>query len=184
MTIPEYLYRVLDALANNWPTWRPSKETLRLYAMALSDLPEEVLYKAATHAIRRGKFAPSVAELRDYARPYLDLDEPPPAEEAWLEVLRAHRGMPAWSPGQPVTDELRAGPQWSHECVAQAAKVLHTFGGGWPTLKNEAADRAQFMSAYQRIAASYEAKQERAAVEAFSGRFAAIAAKQNGGAIE
>lgn len=87
---------ILAQLVAAYPRQEISKQTVAVYVRQLADLEPEQLAAAADLHIRRSRFFPSVAELRQGVLEHqqeMDL-APPPAARAWgwvLEAMAQHR---------------------------------------------------------------------------------------------
>jgi len=128
---------VLGVLAAAFPQFNLTKETGAIYSRVLADLPDEILQMAAVDCISKGRFFPSVSELRDAA---LAIRTNSMAQlsafEAWDEVCRLIRDQ-----GHGST------PEFSHPWIAAAVRQ----SGGWVRLcmsENSVADRARFLEAF------------------------------------
>jgi hypothetical protein len=111
----------------------------RAYHRFLSDLPYEVLARAAEQVGSESEFFPPASKLRQTAFQLLEwADELPSAYDAWGEIERsfATHGL------------YRGAPPWSHPLIGQVLKQI----GGYANLcrsHNATADRSQFIRAYE-----------------------------------
>lgn len=130
---------VIAALVDAYPRAGIEARTVRVYCMALADIPVAELRAAAMKLIGSSRFFPSVAEIR----------------EAWALAKTGPKrsGLDAW--GDVLREVQRVGwygtPALEDPIAAAAVKVL-----GWRALcesDNQAADRAHFAKAYESIAA-------------------------------
>ena len=119
------------------------KQTLRLYAQMLGDIPLDLLKQAVLRHINTSKYFPTVAELREavgtLAQPVQQT-----ALEAWGEVMAAmsdtryyvytdHCTVPEFA--NPITNKLVASMGW--RILSQS--------------ENNIADRARFTQAYEQL---------------------------------
>ena len=116
--------------------------TIALYMEALNDLDDRALMSACESVIVTSRFFPTIAELRERAVFALHPEGAPPAPEmAWAEVMKA------------VTTQGRyERPEFSHELIRATLDLT----GGYirlcdATTASEGANRAQFISTYQRL---------------------------------
>lgn len=130
---------VIAALVDAYPRAGIETRTVRVYCMALADIPVGELRAAALKLMGTCKFFPSIAELR----------------EAWALAKTGPRrsGLDAWA--DVLREVQRVGwygtPNLEDPVAAQAVKTL-----GWRAIcesDNQAADRAHFAKAYESIAA-------------------------------
>jgi hypothetical protein len=116
--------------------------TIALYIEALGDLDDNALMGASLDATVTSKFFPTIAELRERAvfRQHPQ-GQPPAPEMAWNEVMLAVTTKGRWE--RPV---------FSHELIRATLDLT----GGYvrlceATVASEGANRAQFLSTYQRL---------------------------------
>jgi hypothetical protein len=64
MIRPEVAH-LFAAMVAAFPTWKPDPSTFEIYALALDDIPIERLRAALVQHIKRSRFAPTVAEIRE-----------------------------------------------------------------------------------------------------------------------
>ena len=132
------LIEVMGVLAAAYPTFPLTKETISVYARVLTDIPDELLQMASLDSISKGKFFPTLAELRDSAISIrTNRAGQPSAFEAWEEVARLIRRK-----GHGDT------PEFSNPWIATAVRQI----GGWNVIcmsENMTADRARFFEAFQ-----------------------------------
>jgi hypothetical protein len=131
---------IMLILHTAYPHYRGKKDTARIYAELLADIPDDLLIAGAKAYATSGKFFPSVAELREAA---FDLQARargiPSAAEAWGEVMHQVRNVGSWGK-----------PQFSTPLVYNAVDAL----GGWACLcasDNNVADRAHFLKIYDSL---------------------------------
>lgn len=137
MASKQAIAQILIILAAAYPRFDAPKDTSRVYAELLADIPNELLIAGAKHHATTSKWFPSVAELRAAA---FDIQAKaqgtPNAEEAWGEVMHQVRNVGSWGR-----------PQFSTPLVGMAVDGL----SGWATLcasTNVVADRAHFLRIY------------------------------------
>jgi len=128
---------VCGVLSAAYPSFALTRETIGVYQRVLADVPDDLLQMAAVDCISKGRFFPSVSELRDAA---LAIRTNSMAQisafEAWDEVCRLIRDQ-----GHAST------PEFSHPWIAAAVRQ----SGGWVRLcmsENSIADRARFLEAF------------------------------------
>jgi len=129
---------ILTMLAAAYPRFTLQKETIRVYALLLEDIPIAALRAAALEIAATSKWFPTASELRQTA---FDLQTGvPTAETAAAEV---------WQAIQRVGHMYR--PEFSHPNVEATVEAI----GGWRMLclsGNPVADRARFLGCYRNIA--------------------------------
>src|SRR3990167_7053860 len=138
MATEKVIVQVMGVLAAAYPSFSLTRETIAVYQRVLSDVPDELLQHAALDCISKGRFFPSVSELRDAALSIKRIGSGnPSAFEGWEEVVR-------------VVREKGHGflPEFSHPWIGAAVRQI----GGWQRLcmsENLVADRARFFEAFQ-----------------------------------
>lgn len=116
--------------------------TISLYVSALSDLDDEALMGAILDIIVTSRFFPTVAEVRERAFFRTHPQGIPPAPDlAWNEVMTQVRSV-----------GRRERPVFTHDLI----KATLDLTGGYVRLcdaleTSEGANRAQFISTYQRL---------------------------------
>jgi len=132
------ILEVFAVLGAAFPSFAATRETISVYFRVLADLPDELLQTAALDCVSKGKWFPTVAELRDAA---LSIRTNSMAQlsafEAWDEVCRLIRDQ-----GHGTT------PDFSHPWIGAAVRQ----SGGWVRLcmsENTVADRARFIEGFQ-----------------------------------
>jgi hypothetical protein len=137
MATRDTVSKALVLLATAYPRYEMTKDTGRVYAELLSDIPDDLLIAAAKHHATISKWFPSVAELRAAAFSIqAKVKGVPSAEEAWGEVMHQIRNIGSWGE-----------PQFSTPLIGTAVDGL----GGWMivcTSTNTVADRAHFLRIY------------------------------------
>ncbi len=130
---------VLTVLISAYPATKLTPQAVSVYERILSEVPIEALEAATLQHIATSRFFPTVAELREMA---LELASPQyqhlTPDEAWGVVKDAFRRF-----GQYRT------PEFADPMVAKVVSLM-----GWKELcasENQVADRAHFMTMYQRM---------------------------------
>lgn len=147
----ETIAKVLKEIQAAYPAWKADADTIKVWTVYMSDLPDEVLVNAVRNFISTSThaFPPSIPEIRQSAAKLVAMvvGIPTPAE-AWDEVRRAKKPNPPGyiyiSGGEIVQDKPH---QWSHKQVEICARRF-----GWPKFpngENDVADRAHFTKAYE-----------------------------------
>ncbi len=125
----------LAPLVAMYPNWRPEPETIKLYAMVLSDMDQALLEEAIIVLLTEPmEFMPVAGAIRDAA---LDLlryqEEEPNVYTAWSQVTGYFNGR-----------------KDTHPLVDEAAKLI----GGWKAIgqsTNLPSERARFIEAYREL---------------------------------
>ena len=137
MASKQTIAEMMLILHTAYPHYRGKKDTARVYAELLADIPDDLLIAGAKAHASTGKFFPSVAELREAA---FDLQARaqgiPNAAEAWGEVMHQVRNVGSYGR-----------PEFSAPLIYSAVDAL----GGWKALcasDNNVADRAHFLKIY------------------------------------
>jgi hypothetical protein len=138
---PEII-RIIGGMAAAYPNFTVPRETFRVYAHLLEDIPLDLLRAAVSQAIATSEWFPTVAKLRQIAgelQARVSGQQPPTPFEAWAEVKR-NILRPA---------ERR---EWSHPLVLRA---INTLGGmdayGQSDIDDEGVWRAHFARAYEQL---------------------------------
>lgn len=137
---------VVGLIGAAFPNFKPTKQTVEVYAQTLADLDGDLLRQATLQAVASNgrQFAPSVAEIRAEARRLLAIIEKVPTpHQAWEEVCNAMRDVGSYRR-----------PTFSHPLVEQAMNTI-----GWRELclsENQVSDRAQFLRAYEDLVARHD----------------------------
>ncbi len=132
---------VLGMLSSVYPHYNLTPETIKSYAILLSDIPVDTLKAAAIQCARTKTFFPSVSELVSAAYDFIDDDTTP--EEAWGIVVK-HMSRPMTT--------YHAGKKLKLKPLSDRIERAVTAIGGWPVLRaseNYVADRARFIDAYR-----------------------------------
>ncbi len=135
MTTKEFklLISILKA-AYTSPNFLPDEYTIKVYYIALKDLPYETLNYAIQYHIATNKFPPTIAELRELCSPRI-----PDWSEAWHEVKRAiakygaNREKEALESMSPMTKTIVQRLGFREICLSE----------------NTIADRANFRIVYE-----------------------------------
>ena len=140
MATKETVTQVMVILASAYPRFQVPKNTGRIYAELLADIPDNLLILAAKTHAANSTFFPSVAELRKAAFGIQAKAQGiPSTAEAWDEVCRQIRYVGSWGT-----------PRFSSHLISRAVEGL----GGWRALcvsENPVADRAHFLKIYDRL---------------------------------
>ncbi len=174
------IMQCLILLKASYPKMSFDQQSVAAYQMALADLDPQLLKTAVLKHIASSKWFPTIAELRGgVTELILEADGQLTAPEAWAEVIRQVHRVGHW--GKPDLAPL----------VLQAVQAV----GGWQVIcrgENFAADRAQFLRAYdllrsrqaekmQQMPAVTEAQRELAqAREKVNAEAAGLLARMNG----
>ena len=147
------VYEILAMAAAAYPRYELKKETAKVYAKMLADIPADTLRAAVLECIVSSPWFPSIYELRNaMVELHKRTNAIPSAEEAWGELLHA----PTLGESYKVTDEIDAEGRtvvwkiihkFSHPLVEKVARDL-----GWPKkfwTDLLASDRAKYIQAYQ-----------------------------------
>jgi len=125
----------LAAAAAAYPNFVLKPETIQLYVSFLADIDDAALDQAMKTCIARGKFFPTIAEIREAAA-NLTTANLPAAAEAWGEVLEQMRRVGSYRQ-----------PEFSNPVISRVVSYF-----GWRELcisENLVADRARFLQAYE-----------------------------------
>jgi hypothetical protein len=134
---------VVQILLDAFQPARWSDGATAVYVRELRDLDPEVLEVAARQLIRTTTFMPKVHEVLVAVRAVVAGQQPDPGE-GWIEVVESFSAVGRYGR-----------PRWSHPLIGRAVEAI----GGWRWLcdsENPVADRAQFIRAYERLAARAE----------------------------
>jgi hypothetical protein len=143
MTINDAIKEVLITLMDAYPgefkdDVEQKKRTLKVYALALSDVPPDLLKAAALNHIASSIWFPKIAQLRESAAALvMKAAGHPDAFTAWGEVAHQLRYAGSWH-----------APQFTDPVIQKAVEAI----GGWKMLcasENQVADRARFIQAYE-----------------------------------
>ena len=147
------VYEILMVAAAAYPRYELKKETAKVYAKMLSDIPADTLRAAVLECIVSSPWFPSIYELRNaMVELHKRTNAIPSAEEAWGELLR----FPQYGETYQITDEIddqgrtivnKIIHKFSHPLVEKVARDL-----GWPRkfwTDLLASDRAKYIQAYQ-----------------------------------
>jgi hypothetical protein len=136
-----------------YPRFVTDPDTVKVWAVYLSDLPNDLLMTAvrkfissSTHA-----FPPSIPEIRQMATQVkIDIQDIPTAFEAWEDVLNAGNGWKYQTGQNPDgTYWIEKTPyKFKHLLVEEVAKRFG-FPDRFPSPDGEMADRAHFYKAYE-----------------------------------
>ena len=135
----ETITRVLAVASAAYPNFDLKPETVRVYLKLLADLPDELLEEASLAHIAQSAFFPTIAELRAVAFAVMEQGNLlPTGLEAWSEVEEqirqvGHTGKPVFQ--NKLTSQLVQSMGWQNLCRSE----------------NLVADRAHFLSAYERL---------------------------------
>ena len=139
-----------------YPRFETQTDTIKVWAVYLADLPDELLMTAVRKFISSAPhaFPPSIPEIRQAATQIkAEINDIPSAFEAWEDLLKAGTG---W---RYETGENPDGTVWlektaykfRHALVEQIARRM-----GWPDRfpsgDDDMADRAHFYKAYESAA--------------------------------
>lgn len=135
-TIEHITTLLFSAPLANSPTLEDRPGVVKVMALTLRDIDDELLKTAVIQHIATQKWFPSVADLRGAAQALIQrADGLPDSYTAWKEV-KANLG--------------RSNPQWSHPLVEKAINAL---GGlrdfGLSDVNDESSWRARFIAAYE-----------------------------------
>lgn len=95
------IIEALDPLLLAYPRSGMGKDNIKIYAMALSDVKEDLLKVAIVRCIQNCQFFPSVAEIRKQAEALLPSDTLS-SSEAWEQVQKIVKSH--WVTEKPVID--------------------------------------------------------------------------------
>lgn len=126
-------------LQSAYPRTNVSKETMRIYEVALADIDPGLLETAVLRHISISKWFPTIAELRQGVT------------ELILEAEGHLDGPEAWG---MVTQEIRRVGHWGRPELSDHVRRAINAIGGWQELclsENAVADRARFIEAYNII---------------------------------
>lgn len=136
---------ILTALAAAYPTFKLTAPTIGIYEQTLRDIPMEALRAATLDLIAESEWFPTVAKIRKRAFALMASErESMSGYEAWaltLDFIRDGRGHPVVAKAR----EFDVPP-----LIEQVVRQV----GGWKHLaegENEAADRARFLEAFERV---------------------------------
>jgi hypothetical protein len=139
-----------------YPRFVVEDDTIKIWAVYLADLPDDLLMTAVRKFISSSAhaFPPSIPEIRQTATQIrAEIADVPSAYEAWDDLLRAGNG---W---KYETGENPDGSTWleKHEYEFRHPLVKEVAGRlGWPARfpdgENDVADRAHFFKAYDNAA--------------------------------
>jgi hypothetical protein len=164
ITISDMLREVRAA----YPNWKASEDTVKVWAVYLSDMDDALLVTSVRKFISSAEHAypPSIPEIQSIAAQLVaEVNHLPGALEAWGEVCRAkmpsrtfmHCDTSIDPRGWLMVDDPPH--QWSHPLVETCALRF-----GWPRFpseENEAADRAHFMRAFDEVVKNEIARENR-----------------------
>lgn len=116
-----------------YPNANLPPETVAVYSAALADLEPERVSRAVGVLIKRSRFFPTVAEIRDIVADQT-LDFPSPVA-AWEEAVARTDGT------------------WEREKHPVVSRALAAIGGPWTvrTTENVVGTRAQFLKFYEQL---------------------------------
>jgi len=145
---PRDLIPIFKVLTVAYPAWKPSPDTVDVWARLLADQDPRDIERAAVEHARTNEFPPTVANLIRLARPVADR---PLTLEAWEEVIR-------WIPHGP-----NVRPTFSHPDIGRCVAML----GGYEVLcvdgLSSPSHRARFADAWESVTTrerSVESRQE------------------------
>lgn len=148
------LIPIFKVLTVAYPAWKPSPDTVDVWARLLSDQNPAAIERAAVEHARSNQFPPTVADLIRLARPVATR---PLALEAWGEVVK-------WIPFGP-----NVRPKFTHPDIARAVEML----GGYEVLcvdgLSSPAHRARFAEAWESMSARETRQEARQEVESLMG---------------
>lgn len=130
---------LVGALAAAFPHATITKETLKVYVQALSDVEPEVLAAAVNQCLAESEFFPTVAKIRGMCLALTsDVTRQPSGLEAWGEVLRQIGSVGYYEK-----------PRFDSPLITKAVNAI-----GWQSLclsENQVADRAHFCKVYDAL---------------------------------
>lgn len=137
--IKQVLILLMDAYPNEFKDDVEQKtRTLKIYRLALADIPPDLLKAAALNHITSSVWFPKIAQLRESAAALvMQAAGHPDALTAWGEVAHQLRYVGSWG-----------APQFTDPTIKRAVDAV----GGWKMLcasENQTADRARFIQAYE-----------------------------------
>ncbi len=92
MATLEEVNKIMGVMAAAYPNFGTTPATIKIYAQLLSDIPMDILEKAARQAMATSEFFPTIAKIRDNAMNIqIAALNIPTAGEAWNEVCKAIR---------------------------------------------------------------------------------------------
>lgn len=127
-----------------WSTDMP-KQRMKLYVSMLADVNPVTLEQAVANLIKRSKFLPSIAEIREECSALSDYvnahDEMPIAQSEWEKVIKV-----------VGTYGFEHGKEYLQGITLQAAKpIWSSFDPRMGHEYNEASCRAQFIKCYEQL---------------------------------
>jgi hypothetical protein len=139
------ILQVLVVITAAFPNFHPKDETPEVYLQLLADIPADELKIAVVQCCTESgrAFAPSIGEIRGAVAELRRVTAGVPTKyEAWQEVTASFE-----HPERP----------WSHPLVKEAVDQI-----GWWDMghsENQAAERARFLDAYDRLLKREERRQ-------------------------
>lgn len=136
-----------------YPRFVTDPDTVKIWAVYLVDLPNELLMTAVRKFISSSvhAFPPSIPEIRQMATQVkIDIQDVPTAFEAWEDVLKAGNGWKyetGTNPDGSIWIEKHP-YRFRHPLVEEVAKRFG-FPDRFPSGDDEMADRAHFFKAYE-----------------------------------
>ena len=144
------LIPIFKVLTVAYPAWKPSPDTVDVWARLLSDQNPASVERAAVEHARSSQFPPTVADLIRLSKP---VAARPLALEAWGEVVK-------WIPFGP-----NVRPKFTHPDIGRCVEML----GGYEVLcvdgLSSPAHRARFADAWDSISTRAERQESRESVE-------------------
>jgi hypothetical protein len=139
-----------------YPRFVIEDKTVKIWAVYLADLPDDLLMTAVRKFISSSShaFPPSIPEIRHTATQIrAEIQGMPSPYEAWDDLLRAGNGW-AYETGENPDGSTwfeRHEYQFRHPLVQEVARRLG-WPGRFPDGENDVADRAHFFKAYENAA--------------------------------
>lgn len=132
-------------LAAAFPTWKPTAETIEMWHAMLQDLDAGLVMAAVGEWVLTEEWPPSVAGIRRRCAALAGATSKP-ATEAWAEVSAQADEFGYENYGNSPR------PPWSSDLVRRAVRAI----GWWEICNgsNPTATRAQFIRAYEEMAAA------------------------------
>lgn len=131
---PENFMTLYSALVAAFPATVIPPLTAKIFFVALSDIPDDLLAGAVAEWLAHGKRFPNISDLRELAL----AERYPLASEAWGEVKHAFQ--------QYGRHEK---PRFSHPLIAATVEDIGWLGMCASDVEDEPIIRAQFTRAYQ-----------------------------------
>lgn len=132
---------ILSPLICAYPSAKITEETIQVYSIALSELPEAELLAGVLKCMRTCKFFPSIAEIIDASQDMVRVvtgTKEKSSDEAWAEVQR-----------QMQVAFIYEKPVFSSSQIEQAALAIGWVGLCETATKDMGTARAQFRGFYE-----------------------------------